>query len=173
MDGTSWANAASGSMVHVILLSAANGDRVYFSEGQYNNSYTITLPEGVSMYGGFTAQNPTWATRDAFEHPTVWTAPDTWMDPSAGIEGQLVDGFTIQDTVVSSVHTQTHSAVFRNGKVTGQICRWHGPVENTVCNNADMWAGTVSGCYVVGGYIIGDIVSDCTATGYISGNTSI
>lgn len=55
MDGTSWANAASGSMVHAILLSAANGDRVYFSEGQYTGSYTITLPEGVSMYGGFTA----------------------------------------------------------------------------------------------------------------------
>lgn len=55
MDGTSWANAASGSMVHVILLSAASGDRVYFSEGQYTYSYTITLPAGVSMYGGFTA----------------------------------------------------------------------------------------------------------------------
>lgn len=95
------------------------------------------------------------------------------MDPSAGIEGQLVDGFTIQDTVVSSANTQTHSAVFRNGKVTGQICRWYGPVENTMCNNASISAGTVSGCYVVGGYISGDIVSDCTATGSISGTTSI
>ena len=55
MDGTSWDNAASGSMVHVILLSCESGDRVYFSEGQYTNSYTITLPAGVSIYGGFTA----------------------------------------------------------------------------------------------------------------------
>lgn len=42
-----------------------------------------------------------------------------------------------------------------------------------MCNNAYISGNNVSGCYVVGGYITGKIVSDCTATGYISGDTLI
>ena len=49
MDGSSWANAASASMIRVILLSAASGDSIYFAEGDYTADRTLTLPSGVSL----------------------------------------------------------------------------------------------------------------------------
>ena len=85
MDGSSWENAASQSQIHVILLSCASGDSVYFSEGDYTCDRTLTLPSGVSLFGGFPSENPTWATRDAFAHPTKWTAslPQLRMFPDS------------------------------------------------------------------------------------------
>lgn len=102
MDGTSWANAASGSMIHVILLSCVSGDSVYFSEGNYTIDRTITLPAGVSLYGGFETDAETWATRNGFTHQTIFTGDNTfrWMsavNQSSAYYSRYVDGFVIKN----------------------------------------------------------------------------
>ena len=165
MDGSSWANAASGSMIHVILLSCASGDRVYFAEGDYTADRTLTLPSGVSLFGGFTAENPTWATRDAFAHPTVWTASHTgaWLESKAYISGQLVDGFTLvnyADTVSDAV-----IVTFRNGFVSGGTFTWGGTVENSRITVATLDVRMASGCWISGGTVTATNTEDCIVIG--------
>ena len=165
MDGSSWANAASGSMIHVILLSCASGDRVYFAEGDYTADRTLTLPSGVSLFGGFTAENPTWATRDAFAHPTVWTASHTgaWLESKAYISGQLVDGFTLvnyADTVSDAV-----IVTFRNGFVSGGTFTWGGTVENSKITVATLDVRMASGCWISGGTVTATNTEDCIVIG--------
>lgn len=131
MDGSSWENAANMSMIHVILLSSASGDRVYFSEGDYTTDRTITLPSGVSLFGGFTTENPAWATRDAFAHPTRWTASHSgaWLESTANIAGQVVDGFTLVD--YADTVSDAANITFKNGFISGGSFAWGGTVSNT------------------------------------------
>lgn len=117
MDGSSWANAASASMIHVILLQVSSGDSVYFAEGDYTTDRTITLPAGVNLFGGFEADAETWSTRNGFTHQTIFTGDNTfgWMDGYAAASGQIVDGFVIKNyknTIVGG------SATLRNSIVT-------------------------------------------------------
>ena len=72
-DGSSWSNAAPGSDIHVIMLQAVSGDSVYFMEGSYTTNRVISVPEGVNFYGGFSAENPQWSTRNGFDTPTAFT----------------------------------------------------------------------------------------------------
>lgn len=116
MDGSSWANAASGSMIHAILLSVSNGDSVYFSEGDYTTDRTIVLPAGVNLYGGFDADTPAWSTRNGFTKQTVFTGNNAfcWMDGYAATAGQVVDGFVIKNyygTITGSNATLRNSIV--------------------------------------------------------------
>ena len=114
-DGSSWNNAAAGSMIHVILLQCSSGDSVYFSEGDYTTEYTITLPAGVNLYGGF-VEAETWSTRNGFTHQTVFTGDNTfgWMNGSSATSGQIVDGFVIKNysgTISGSNATLRNSIV--------------------------------------------------------------
>ena len=97
MAGTSWANAAPGSAVHAILLSCSAGDSVYFSSGDYAPDRTLVLPASVNLYGGFVPGNESWATRNGFAHQSIFTGTGTfgWMDGSAAVPGQIIDGFVI------------------------------------------------------------------------------
>ena len=72
-DGSSWSNAAPVSDIHIIMLQAVSGDSVYLMEGSYTTNRVISVPEGVNFYGGFSAENPQWSTRNGFDTPTVFT----------------------------------------------------------------------------------------------------
>lgn len=115
-DGSSWNNAAAGSMIHVILLQCSSGDSVYFSEGDYTTEYTITLPAGVNLYGGFVEEVETWSTRNGFTHQTIFMGDNTfgWMNGSSATSGQIVDGFVIKNynsTITGSNATLRNSIV--------------------------------------------------------------
>ena len=124
MDGSSWANAASGSMIHVILLSASSGDSVYFSEGDYTTDRTISLPAGVNLYGGFDADTPAWSTRNGFTRQTVFTGSNTflWMDGNAATSGQKVDGFVIKNysNTITSGNVTLRNSIVNLGTTTLQ-----------------------------------------------------
>ena len=149
MDGSSWANAASGSMIHVILLSCSSGDSVYFSEGDYTTDRTITLPAGVNLYGGFDADTPAWATRNGFAKQTVFTGNNTfgWMDGSSATAGQMVDGFVIKN--YSSTITGSN-ATLRNSIVSGGTASIP-TAYNCIFDSANVTAKKITYCNIFSG----------------------
>ena len=149
MDGTSWDNAASGNLVHVILLSAANGDRVYFSEGDYTTDRILVLPSGVSLFGGFPSENPSWENRNAFTYQTVWTASHSgaWIASTSDITGQLVDGFTLMN--YSGTTADGNNLTFKNMTLSGGSFTTAGKLENCYVTGVTLNAGSVSSCEVV------------------------
>ena len=160
MDGTSWNNAAAVSQIHVILLSAASGDSIYFAEGDYTADRTLTLPSGVSLFGGFPSENPTWATRDAFAHPTKWTASHSgaWVESTSNI-AQIIDGFTIID--YNDTVSDAANVTFRNGFVSGGKFAFAGMVENSKIVVTALTLGSASGCWINGGTVTATDLTDC------------
>lgn len=106
MDGTSWNNAAAGSQIHAILLSCASGDSVYIAEGEYTTDRIIDLPDDVTLFGGFTASEPLWATRNGFIHQSVFNGNSSFSF-SAGSDG-IVDGLVIKN------YNNTGSSQYKN-----------------------------------------------------------
>ena len=149
MDGTSWANAASASMIHVILLSAASGDSIYFAEGDYTADRTLTLPSGVSLFGGFPSENPTWATRDAFAHQTRWTASHSgaWLASTSNVAGQVVDGFTLMN--YAGTTADGDNLTFKNMTLSGGSFTTAGKLENCYVTGVTLNASSVSSCKAV------------------------
>ena len=149
MDGSSWANAASASMIHVILLSAASGDSIYFAEGDYTADRTLTLPSGVSLFGGFTASNPSWETRDAFAHQTRWNASHdgAWLASTSNVSGQLVDGFTLMN--YAGTTADGNNLTFKNMTLSSGNFTTAGKLENCYVTGVTLNAGSVSSCKAV------------------------
>lgn len=149
MDGTSWDNAYSGANIHVAMLSMASGDRLYMTEGNYTNERIIILPTGVSVFGGFSATNPTWATRDAFAHVTKWTQSAatfglfTMATDSA--DGQCIDGITCAPAVA----TDYKAVTLRNMCITGGVMSCAN-IEHSRVSNATLTAKT---CDTIAAYL--------------------
>ena len=177
IDGSSWANAAPASQVHAILLSCASGDSVYFSEGNYTTDRIITLPSGVSLFGGFPSENPLWETRDAFTHPTKWTASHSgaWLASTSNVTGQLVDGFTLINYVGTTEDGE--NLIFRNMTISGGRFSTGGEIKNsyfldttnTILVNAVKCI--FNQCKSSGSLVYGP-VSECVAIGCEIGNTT-
>ena len=144
MDGTSWNNAAAVSQIHVILLSCASGDSVYFKEGEYTTDRIITLPSGVSLFGGFPSENPSWETRDAFAHPTKWTAAHSgaWLASTSNVAGQLVDGFTLMN--YAGTTADGDNLTFKNMVLSGGSFTTAGNLENCYVTGVTLNASSVS-----------------------------
>ncbi|MEG1799163.1 MAG: hypothetical protein RR214_03185, partial [Synergistaceae bacterium] len=63
-DGSSWANAMSGTAFSTKLkeINAANDGKAYefrVAKGTYEQSETLRLPKGVKLYGGFAGTETT------------------------------------------------------------------------------------------------------------------
>ena len=121
MDGSSWENAYSASQIHIILLQVTSGDRIYMSEGDYGTtSRPMTIPEGVSIYGGFIEGDYNWNTRDAFNHQTVWNGDGTFalFDLTSENINQEIDGITcinFKNEINESVNVTFRNMVLSNG----------------------------------------------------------
>lgn len=136
-------------MVHAILLSATSGDRVYFSEGDYTTDRVLVLPSGVSLFGGFPSENPSWETRNAFTHQTVWTASHSgaWLASTSDITGQLVDGFTLMN--YAGTTADGSNLTFKNMTLSGGSFTTAGDLENCYVTGVTLNAANVTSCEVV------------------------
>ena len=114
-DGTSWADSAPQSMIHVIMLQCTSGDSVYFTEGNYTTDRVIVLPAGVSFYGGFAEDNPAWDTRDGFKHPTLFTGDGSYdfVEGGNAVDGQTLDGISAKG--YANAVSNGEQIVLRNG----------------------------------------------------------
>lgn len=71
-DGSSWSNAMAN--IKDAIAAAVSGDVIYVMEGSYPLVSPVTLKAGVSMYGGFTDEGRSWATRSPFLHRSTFDA---------------------------------------------------------------------------------------------------
>ncbi|MBN1901753.1 DUF1565 domain-containing protein [Candidatus Sumerlaeota bacterium] len=67
--GTSWETAYKTITKAVNI--AIDGDVIWVKEGTYQEGDTITIPQGVSLYGGFAGTEATLEKRNISEHPTI------------------------------------------------------------------------------------------------------
>ena len=94
-DGTSWANAIDG-MANA-MAAATSGDALYLQEGTYASPAT-TYSGGHSMaiYGGFTVDGGTWATRNGWTHKTIIDASSTPTVPFVSSHYITIDGLSFE-----------------------------------------------------------------------------
>ena len=151
MSGTSWANAASGSMIHLILLSCSSGDSVYLAEGDYTADRTIGLPAGVSLYGGFDASNPSWGTRNGFTKPTVFSREGSssfdFLSAGSATTGQVVDGISTSGYTAKVISGDLiiRNGVFDRADQLNKGTMWNiNRAEHCILNGCMLYASTVS-----------------------------
>ncbi len=67
-DGTSWSDAYDDAAFRVALQNASTGDEFWISDGTYNpdnkRDSSFRIPNGVKLYGGFSATDTTWTSRN-------------------------------------------------------------------------------------------------------------
>ena len=156
-DGTSWENSAPNNMIHVILLQSSPGDSVYFLEGTYTTDRPVELPPAdIQLFGGFKESDPTWETRNWFEHPTIFkneTANFTCIvnkvyPVTQGAPSLTIDGISIQGYSSAISCDNTHGSAIggiRNGSFTSGI---HVQTVSNCIIYAGIRASTVSDTYV-------------------------
>lgn len=127
---------APGDSLQSVIDASASGDRVYVMEGIYPLTANIIPKLGVSIYGGFKSDNPTWATRQPFQNPSVFDAQMTDVKLVNAVnfaDGQIIDGLTI-----INVHSGvTNGTGFVNTTSTNKMYLKHCVVKNgaTTWNN--------------------------------------
>ncbi|RZJ63930.1 MAG: DUF1565 domain-containing protein, partial [Flavobacterium sp.] len=98
-DGGTW-NTASGNITQMIAQSVS-GNQVWVAAGNYQSSagYSISLKEGVSLYGGFPATgNPSMGDRNAAVNTTTLSGNGSSVvsnDNNAITPATILDGFTV------------------------------------------------------------------------------
>ena len=151
MDGSSWGNAAPVSQVHAILLSCVSGDSVYFSEGEYTTDRVMDIPSGVTLYGGFKNENPTWETRNGFVHQSIFSGSSNFNMSTGG----TVDGFTIKG------YSRTGTSAYKN---CISNVDFYGTATNCAAVNGGSFSRTATNCMAVnGGGFSGGTATNCMA----------
>ena len=178
MDGTSWNNAAAGSQIHAILLSCASGDSIYIAEGEYTTERIMDIPAGVTIYGGFPAVNPTWATRNGFIYQSVFNGNSSF-NFTAGSDG-IVDGLVIKNyrNTGSSKSKNCIANIYFYSAATNCIAvnctaniSFHSAATNCIAVNCtagnSIFYSAATNCIAVnctaGNYIFSSTATNCTA----------
>ncbi len=116
-----WANAASD--VQTAINYSNSGTDVWIAGGTYNIPATITLKNGVSIYGGFHVGDVALGNRDFDGNPSILNGQDTRrviICDGDGLDGNItaVDGITIQQGRNNSsgggVYIKNSSPTFSN-----------------------------------------------------------
>ena len=148
-DGSSWAKTKRTVQASLNAATPTGGD-VWVAAGTYVE--TVTVPLGVSLYGGFAGSESDISQRNALAHPTVLDGNQAGSVVSAGVgvsSSTRIDGFII-----------------RNGNADdggGFYCRYSSP---TISNNV-ITGNTAE----YGGGIYCDYSSPIIANNTIAGNT--
>jgi predicted outer membrane repeat protein len=77
LDGSTWANALDTAKFRDGLHSAAAGDAYWIAAGTYtpanSRDSSFEVPVGVKLYGGFSATDTTWASRNWKKNKTIFS----------------------------------------------------------------------------------------------------
>ena len=165
MDGSSWGNAAPASQVHAILLSCVSGDSVYFSEGEYTTDRVMDIPSGVTLYGGFKNETPTWETRNGFVHQSIFSGSSNFGMSTGGtvdgltIKGYSRTGYSEYKNCISNVDfdgTATNCAAVNGGGFSGKA-------TNCMAVNGGGFSGKATNCTAVNGGGFSSTATNCMA----------
>jgi parallel beta-helix repeat protein len=94
-DGTSWGQAKR--TVASALLQAGGDDEVWVANGTY--AERISIPAGVSLFGGFVGTETAREQRNRVANPTILDGGGSGFVVSCPLQGAVVDGFTVRNGV--------------------------------------------------------------------------
>ncbi|MFA6719285.1 MAG: hypothetical protein WCS15_09395 [Prevotella sp.] len=141
-DGTSWANASNN--LPLLLLGCSAGDSVYIMEGEYSQANTLTIPDGVSIYGGFDTGG-LWADRDSFENHSKFVGTGTLFYCETPAVGQIIDGVSMSG--YDEFTGNGNDISFKNIYVVDSTITFYCDIGNCIFkNSAVVTSGSVSDC---------------------------
>ena len=133
-DGSSWANAKAG--IYLAQLEANDGDVLYLQEGNYTNHLApLSSSKSIAVYGGFTVEDGTWATRNGWTHRSIIDAtsnPNIAFAQPAADENQIIDGLCFTGFGTGGV------VAGANGSSTLKNCILYGCTGGTTMVVSDM-----------------------------------
>jgi uncharacterized protein (TIGR02145 family) len=92
--GTSWSNACT--LEHALKLASPNTE-IWVQQGTHNLSETLFVPNGISLFGGFSGSEINKIQRNYAENPTIIDAKRNFSPVVHLGVGAVLDGFTIQN----------------------------------------------------------------------------
>lgn len=163
-SGTSWQTAFK--TITKAVNTTINGDNIWVAEGTYQEGDTITIPEGISVYGGFSGTETSLEERNISEHPSVIDGIGEHSHRCVYNTG-TIDGFYITKAIFRSAPVGGAGIYNENGIVSnctlysnsayngGGIYNYHGLVTHcTLYSNSAFYLG--------GGICNYGTVTDCT-----------
>jgi parallel beta-helix repeat protein len=119
--GTSWSGAKQ--TIGAALAAAEGSDEVWVAKGTFAEN--VTLPPGVSLYGGFSGAEATKGQRDPKGNPVVLSGNGSYNSCPVILpfEGSILDGFTVSNSAPvgsTGVYVQSASTV-ANCVVSGNV----------------------------------------------------
>ena len=112
-NGLSW-NAPKAT-IQAAITAASAGDEVWVGAGSYTISSTITLKEGVRVYGGFPSDGGDWSQRDVKTNKTQVLGYSTLVTANSGVTpATLLDGFILLGASSYGVNCNTGSPTIAN-----------------------------------------------------------
>ena len=159
-NGSSWANA-SGNIQDMIDYSNS-GDQVWIAGGTYLLATTITMRNGVSVYGGFFGNETTISARPKSDLDGNGTIEPWEFTHATVLNGQNARRVINQGTIFT-METVWDGLSITNGKITsgygaGIVLGTNSKLTNSVvsnnssANNSDMFFGG-GGIYNAGGNV--------------------
>lgn len=169
--GNSWANAYRDIQVAIIAADATNAE-VWVKEGTYFES--ITIPDGVKIYGGFAGTETLLSQRDIDANPTIINAstvasgsPADHVVVVSGVTNTRVDGFTLTGGVADEFGVSGESRLgggiqFLNANNTNRVANCT-IIDNHAAVDANARGGGI-GCLNASPIIEDCVISANTAT---------
>ena len=119
-DGQSW-NAPYRSVSEAMGI-AQYGDEVWLARGTYGIPATITMKEGVKLFGGFKGTESLREHRDWYRHETILTATGSTttiftmndLDSATKLDGLILQGATASAVIVDGGAPVFFNCQFRN-----------------------------------------------------------
>ena len=147
--GSSWKDAFT--TITAGLTASASGNEVWVKSATYNES--ITMQEGVALYGGFPADGtPGFEQRDWVTHTTIIDASGSKRRPITvvAVDGTTIDGFTITGGKTSyggGMYCYDSSLTLTNCTITGNQAYYDG--GGIYCDDC---SPTLTHCLISGNY---------------------
>ena len=124
-DGTSWRNAFT--TIQAAIDSSEQGDEIWVVAGTYSES--VTLGDGISLYGGFAGNEASLAGRDVLANPTIIDASEAdgggRADHAIHVQNALgfhIDGFMLTGGYASGLApANSGGGILVEGFSTGSI----------------------------------------------------
>lgn len=115
-DGLSWETAFNSILA--AKESCSDNDCIWVSEGIYQDAQTLYIPEGISVYGGFTGSETKVRERNLASHPTVLDRQKNGLCVS---NSGILDGFHLTNGtgLNSSRSGLANNGITRNCKIYG------------------------------------------------------
>ena len=122
-NGTTWTDAYT--TIEDALGSAADGEEIWVAEGIYTKpaaaTVTLTMKDGVAIYGGFPTAGSTFAARNSVANVTTLDGEDVAYHVVTGASRALLDGFVLTGGLANGSDPDNKGGAMLNDTVSDLV----------------------------------------------------